>query len=122
MVGLHTLSRRTVLAGFAALPLLAGCRDGASQHRLVRIATGSPTAVCYIVGTAVTGLIRRRLPRTDARVLVTAASAENVQLIATTRIELGDQHLTGSSVHLESIGAAAVSVQRHHELPAQPFP
>jgi hypothetical protein len=88
MLDLHPLPRRTVLAG-AALPLLAGCRDRASQHRLVRIATGSPTAVYYIVGTALAGLIGRRLPGTDAHVLVTAASAENIQLIATTRAELG---------------------------------
>jgi len=85
----HTRARRAALTGLGALLAVTGCVGGAPEHRQVRIATGSPTAVYYAVGTALAGLIDQELPGVDATVLVTAASAENVQLISTGRAEIG---------------------------------
>lgn len=55
----------------------------------MRIATGSPTAVYYAIGTALSGIIDRELPDTRASVLVTAASAENLEMLADGRAEVG---------------------------------
>jgi hypothetical protein len=84
-------SRRVFLRGLAGTVTLAtaGCVGREPPHRQVRIATGSPTAVYYAIGTALAGVIRQNLPGTDASVLITAASAENVQLIAQGRAEIG---------------------------------
>jgi len=68
---------------------LAGCVGGEPERRHIRIATGSPTAVYYAVGTAFAGIIGQELPETYATALVTAASAENVQLIVNGRAEIG---------------------------------
>jgi TRAP transporter TAXI family solute receptor len=84
---------------------VTGCVDGREPSRQIRIATGSPTAVYYAVGTAFAGVIEQDLPGTDASVLSTAASAENVQLINRGDAEIGftqadvliiqDQSVTG---------------------------
>jgi TRAP transporter TAXI family solute receptor len=75
------------LGGRVALPV-AGCVGRQPRHRTVRIATGSPTAVYYAIGSAFARVITQDLPGTDASVLVTAASAENLQLIASGRAEI----------------------------------
>jgi TRAP transporter TAXI family solute receptor len=68
---------------------LAGCVGRPPRHRVVRIATGSRNAVYYALGSALARVIEQDLPNTDASVLVTAASAENLQLIASGRAEVG---------------------------------
>jgi TRAP transporter TAXI family solute receptor len=68
---------------------LAGCVGRQPGHRVVRIATGSRNAVYYALGSALARVIDQDLPNTDASVLVTAASAENVQLVASGRAEIG---------------------------------
>ena len=68
---------------------LAGCVGRPPRHRVVRIATGSRNAVYYALGSALARVIDQDLPNTDASVLVTAASAENVQLVASGRAEVG---------------------------------
>jgi len=83
------MPRRAVLTGAVALLAVTGCARRTPEHRRIRIATGSPTAVYYAVGTALAGLIEQELPEVDAQVLVTAASAENVQLVANNRAEIG---------------------------------
>jgi TRAP transporter TAXI family solute receptor len=55
----------------------------------VRIATGSQAAVYYAYGTAMAQLIRDRLPDVQPSVLVTAASAENVNLVRSGSAEIG---------------------------------
>jgi uncharacterized protein len=55
----------------------------------IRIATGSQTAVYYAFGKALGQLVDDNLPDTEAEVLVTAASAENVELVETKRAEIG---------------------------------
>jgi len=82
------VARRTLLSGLAAATL-AGCVGGDPQRRQIRIATGSRTAVYYAVGSAYAGIIAQELPSTDATALVTAASAENVQLIINGKAEIG---------------------------------
>lgn len=68
---------------------VAGCAVRKPPHRQVRIATGSPTAVYYAIGSAFARVIDQDLPGADASVLVTAASAENVQLVSAGRAEVG---------------------------------
>jgi TRAP transporter TAXI family solute receptor len=85
---------------------LAGCVGRPPGHRLVRIATGSRNAVYYALGSALARVIDQDLPNTDASVLVTAASAENLQLIASGRAEVG---FTQADV-LVSGGVAAPSM------------
>ena len=80
---------RVALAGLLALLAVAGCAGPEPERRRIRIATGSPTAVYYAVGTALAGVIEQAMPGTDASVLATAASAENVQLISHGDAEIG---------------------------------
>ncbi len=67
----------------------------------IRIATGSQTAVYYAFGRALGQLVDENLPDADAEVLVTAASAENVQLVENRGAEIGftqaDILVTGSA-------------------------
>ncbi|MEU7585460.1 TAXI family TRAP transporter solute-binding subunit [Micromonospora sp. NPDC049230] len=67
----------------------AGCQDAPTKRMLIRIATGSPTAVYYAFGQSLAAILNRELPGVDARVVITAASAENVQLVESGRAELG---------------------------------
>lgn len=85
----RAVSRRAVLTGTVALLMITGCARKTPEHRRIRIATGSPTAVYYAVGTALAGLIEQEMPDVDAQVLVTAASAENVELVSTDGAEIG---------------------------------
>ncbi|MEV4280396.1 TAXI family TRAP transporter solute-binding subunit [Actinoplanes xinjiangensis] len=77
------------LAGLVTLLIVTGCGRDVAQDRRVRIATGSPTAVYYAIGTAFSGIIDRELPGTDASVLATAASAENLDLVTRGQAEVG---------------------------------
>jgi TRAP transporter TAXI family solute receptor len=81
--------RRASVAGLVALLAIAGCVGRAPEHRQIRIATGSPTGVYHAVGTALAGVIKQQFPKLDVSVLVTAASAENVQLILNNGAEIG---------------------------------
>jgi TRAP transporter TAXI family solute receptor len=81
-----------VLTGLVALLAATGCVSGArgtAQHRLIRIATGSPTGVYHVVGTALAGVVNRGLPEADASALATEGSAENVHLILNGGAEVG---------------------------------
>jgi len=93
------------LGGVVALTV-SGFVGRKPRHRTVRIATGSPTAVYYAIGSALAKVISQDLPGTDAGVLVTAASAENLQLIASGRAEVA---FSQSDV-LVSRGAPAPSI------------
>ncbi|WP_407952046.1 TAXI family TRAP transporter solute-binding subunit [Plantactinospora sonchi] len=66
-----------------------GCTSPKSETRRLRIATGSATAVYYAVGQSLATILNRELPDVTATVLVTAASAENVELVSGGRAELG---------------------------------
>jgi uncharacterized protein len=77
------------LAGVLILLTAAGCTPTAPEHHEIRIATGSPTGVYYAVGTAMAGVIEQDLPGYDARVLVTDASAQNVQLVLGKGADIG---------------------------------
>ncbi|WP_428983206.1 TAXI family TRAP transporter solute-binding subunit [Phytohabitans maris] len=85
------MARRTVLSGLSAMTAaaLTACMGGAPERRRIRIATGSRTAVYYAVGTALAGIVEQELPETDAEAMVTAASAENVDLIVNNEAEIG---------------------------------
>jgi TRAP transporter TAXI family solute receptor len=67
----------------------------------IRIATGSQTAVYYAFGRALGQLVDDNLPDTDAQVMVTAASVENVRLVENNGAEIGftqaDILVTGSA-------------------------
>jgi uncharacterized protein len=85
------VARRTLLSGLPALAtaVLTGCVGGTPEKRHIRIATGSRTAVYFAVGNAFAGIIEKELPEVDATAMVTAASAENVRLIANSEAEIG---------------------------------
>ncbi|TDC85198.1 TAXI family TRAP transporter solute-binding subunit [Micromonospora sp. KC606] len=68
---------------------LAACRDSPTESTLIRIATGSPTAVYHAFGQSLAAVLNRELPGVRATVVVTAASAENVRLVGAGQAELG---------------------------------
>jgi uncharacterized protein len=82
-------SRRIAITGLVVLLVVTGCVREAAENRRVRIATGSPTAVYYAIGAAFSGIVDRELPGTDASVLATAASAENMDLVTRGQAEVG---------------------------------
>jgi TRAP transporter TAXI family solute receptor len=95
-------------AGVAMAGLVAGCdrdwpRVPAGQ---LRIATGSRGGVYFQYGTAIGVEVSKRLPQLHPSVLVTAASAENLQMVAEGRAEIGftqadlaaDAHSAGKPV------------------------
>ncbi|MGW0431448.1 TAXI family TRAP transporter solute-binding subunit [Micromonospora sp. NPDC003197] len=69
--------------------LAAGCRPTEPTPIDIRIATGSPTAVYYAFGQSLATILNRELPNVRASVLVTAASAQNVTMVANGTAELG---------------------------------
>ncbi|SCE70982.1 hypothetical protein GA0070607_0628 [Micromonospora coriariae] len=73
----------------ATLTGAASCREAPAEPLLIRIATGSPTAVYYAFGQSLAAILNRELPGVRASVVVTAASAENVRLIGSGEAELG---------------------------------
>ncbi|GLY03168.1 MULTISPECIES: TAXI family TRAP transporter solute-binding subunit [Actinoplanes] len=87
------------LAGLATLLMITGCVGGTPEQHRIRIATGSPTAVYYAIGSAFAEVVNQELPGLDASVLVTAASAENLNMIVNGTAEVGftqaDVQVTG---------------------------
>ncbi|WP_255420891.1 TAXI family TRAP transporter solute-binding subunit [Micromonospora sp. HM5-17] len=87
-----TPRRIATLASVALLAttfLSAACTQPRTEARQLRIATGSPTAVYHAVGQSLATILNRELPDVSASVLVTAASAENVELVSSGQAELG---------------------------------
>lgn len=84
-------ARRATLALCAAIltVLVSACVDAPAEPVRIRIATGSPTAVYYAFGQSLVTIINREIPGVRASVVVTAASAENVELISRGSAELG---------------------------------
>jgi hypothetical protein len=78
-----------LLAAVLAIPLTACDSGEPAPSGKVRIATGSQAAVYYAYGSAMAQLIRDRLPDVQPSVLVTAASAENVNLVLAGSAEVG---------------------------------
>ncbi|GAB3206761.1 TAXI family TRAP transporter solute-binding subunit [Marinactinospora thermotolerans] len=76
-----SVSRRTVLLG--GLLAFAGCsgEEPPSLPELV-VATGPPGAVFREIGAALAGVLADRLPDTRVETVETAASAENLRLLA----------------------------------------
>ncbi|WP_412740758.1 TAXI family TRAP transporter solute-binding subunit [Krasilnikovia sp. MM14-A1259] len=68
---------------------LTACVGRTPESRRIRIATGSPSGVYYAIGSALGRLSTRELPATQADVMVTAASAENVRLITSNQADVG---------------------------------
>ncbi|MER7165114.1 TAXI family TRAP transporter solute-binding subunit [Micromonospora sp. NPDC000207] len=78
------------LAVLLMLPgTLGGCREDPDEAVQIRIATGSPTAVYHAFGQSLATILNRELPEVEASVVVTAASAANVELVRTGQAELG---------------------------------
>lgn len=84
------ITRRTVLSAVVGTACLAalGCQATVRAGRL-RIGTGGLGGVYHTYGTAVAAAVRARLPRLEPTVLVTAASIENIRLVAAGQAELG---------------------------------
>jgi TRAP transporter TAXI family solute receptor len=78
-----------LLTAVLAIPLTACDSGEPAPSGKVRIATGSQAAVYYAYGSAMAQLIRDHLPDVQPSVLVTAASAENVNLVLAGSAEVG---------------------------------
>src|SRR5688572_12299228 len=85
---------RSLLAVLALLTcgaVVAGCSSG--EHRVtagqLRIATGSTGGVYFIYGRGIAEAVRRRIPELRPTVLETAASAQNLRMVATGEAEIG---------------------------------
>ncbi|WP_433651863.1 TAXI family TRAP transporter solute-binding subunit [Micromonospora zamorensis] len=88
--GLHRAGPAALLTVLLTATLAAaGCRDAPTAPTTIRIATGSPTAVYYAFGQSLAAILNRELPNVRASVVITAASAENVQLVGSGAAELG---------------------------------
>ncbi|MEU5908134.1 TAXI family TRAP transporter solute-binding subunit [Micromonospora sp. NPDC047527] len=90
--------------------LTAGCRDARAEPVVIRIATGSPTAVYYAFGQSLAAILNRELPGVRASVVVTAASAENVRLVGSGAAELGFTQadvLPASTTAVQTVDAVA---------------
>jgi len=70
---------------------VAGCpsSDGGVPAGQLRVATGSPGGVYYIYGRGIADAVRRRIPELRPTVLQTAASAQNLRLVASGEAEIG---------------------------------
>jgi TRAP transporter TAXI family solute receptor len=83
------MRRRTVLAGAAAL-VLAGCAEQPDYPGgSLRIASGGSGGVYFEYAQGIEGVVRAALPRLHASVVSTAASVQNVQMVADGRAEIG---------------------------------
>ncbi len=81
---MHTLAR--FAAALAALALVPA-PDAAAQTRL-SVATGGTSGVYYVYGGALAKVLTQHVAGVEATAEVTAASVENMQLIATKKAEL----------------------------------
>lgn len=86
--GRHVAGLAVVLA-VTALGGLAACSDTPPERIRLDIATGSRTGVYYVFGEAFATVINRELPEVEANVVVTTASAENVDLVGRGQARLG---------------------------------
>ncbi|WP_067818943.1 TAXI family TRAP transporter solute-binding subunit [Actinomadura kijaniata] len=96
------LRRRTLLA----LPLMAAACDLAPPPPLDRltIATGGQGGVYHTLGTAYAAAAARRW-HADARVLTTAASVENLRLVADGRADVGFTTVDSAALAVRGEGA-----------------
>jgi uncharacterized protein len=85
---------RSLLAVLAMLTVgagVAGCPSGEDPVPAgqLRIATGSPGGVYYIYGRGIAEAVRHRIPELRPTVLETAASAQNLRMVAAGEAEIG---------------------------------
>lgn len=82
---------RVGLIAALCVTLLAGCPSNSDDAPggPLRIATGSPGGVYFLYGGAIADIVRERFPDFDPSVLRTAASAENLRLVAEGNAEIG---------------------------------
>ena len=85
---------RSLLAVVAALAVGAGVTGCTSNDDRVpagqlRIATGSSGGVYFSYGKGIADAVRRRIPELKPTVLETAASAQNLRMVATGEAEIG---------------------------------
>jgi TRAP transporter TAXI family solute receptor len=82
---MQSVTRRAAALAAGALLITAGA--AVAQTRL-SIATGGTSGVYYVYGGALAQVLTKNLPGVEATAEVTAASVENMQLIASKRAEL----------------------------------
>src|SRR6266550_5857219 len=90
MPGVPLVRRRTLLLGAAGGVALAGCGgDPGYPAGPLRIASGGTGGVYFAYAQAIATVVRTALPRLRPTVLTTAASVENLQMVAAGRAEVG---------------------------------
>jgi TRAP transporter TAXI family solute receptor len=77
----------------AAIAVLVLCPVGCTEPEVepvqIQIATGSRTGVYYVFGQSLATIINREVPGVRASVMVTTASAENLELVSNGSAQLG---------------------------------
>jgi TRAP transporter TAXI family solute receptor len=90
MPGVPLVRRRSLLLGAAGATAFAGCgADPGYPAGPLRIASGGTGGVYYAYANGIVAVVRTALPRLRPTVLATAASVENLQLVAADRAEVG---------------------------------
>jgi TRAP transporter TAXI family solute receptor len=89
-VRIRVRSLLAVIVAVAVATGLAGCpsSDATVPAGPLRIATGSPGGVYFLYGGGIADSVRRRLPALRPQVLETAASAQNLRMVATGAAEI----------------------------------
>jgi TRAP transporter TAXI family solute receptor len=86
------IDRRTLVRALcaASVVMVAGCGEGSGYPPgQLRIASGARGGVYYAYGGGIESIVRRELPRLEPVVLPTAASIENLRLVASGGAEVG---------------------------------
>ena len=106
--------RRVFPAAALAVAVLlgvGGCTEPAPEPVRLSIATGSQTGVYYVFGKAYAAIVERELPYVETNVLITTASAQNVELVGDGRAQLG---FTQADI-LPSTGNKVMAVARVYD-------
>ncbi|GAA1633924.1 TAXI family TRAP transporter solute-binding subunit [Catellatospora bangladeshensis] len=106
--------RRVFPAAALAVAVLlgvGGCTEPTPEPVRLSIATGSQTGVYYVFGKAYAAIVERELPYVETNVLITTASAQNVELVGDGRAQLG---FTQADI-LPSTGNKVMAVARVYD-------
>lgn len=107
------LTRRALLgAGFAVgLAGLPACGRSPEYPRgALRIATGGRGGVYYAYGGGIVEVIRERLPGLQPEILTTAASIENIRLVAAGQAEVGFSLADSAALGFAGMGPFAAAL------------
>ncbi|HEY6795899.1 MAG TPA: TAXI family TRAP transporter solute-binding subunit [Kineosporiaceae bacterium] len=116
------LGRRTLLVaagagvlGVSGVAVALADRRGPDRPRSVVLATGPPGAVFLEVGRDLARAVRALSPGTTVTTLITAASVENLRLLAGGKADLGLASLDASAVDRQVLAGSITAVCRLYD-------